>query len=140
MLVRILQFLLQTEYNHFCLRSKWNGDESFYDSNFILFHLTMYILSHHLENLNDMTTYSPCDNIYTIRFLKFALDHKIDPLYLTYHLSHQLLKYNTPNNSSLDTCFHKILIVQKFVKICIKTTIPQIFSKQENKKLTKKIK
>lgn len=37
---------------------------------------------HHLKALNDMATYSLCDNIYTICSMKSNIDHEMDPLHL----------------------------------------------------------
>jgi hypothetical protein len=42
----------------------------FHGKYFILFHLSVYMVSLILKFLNDMEIYSPCGNIYTIRSIK----------------------------------------------------------------------
>jgi hypothetical protein len=37
---------------------------------FILLYLTAYIVLRHSKYLNDVVTYSSCDNIYTIKYVK----------------------------------------------------------------------
>jgi hypothetical protein len=43
-----------------------------------LLRLTIYMMSCRLQVLNEVATYSSCDNIYISRSLKSNMDHKID--------------------------------------------------------------
>jgi len=42
--------------------------------------------------LNDVTTYTPCDNIYTIRSVKYNLDHQMVPLHFRDPCANNLFK------------------------------------------------
>lgn len=42
-----------------------------------MLYLIVYILSRNLKMLNDMTIYLLYDNVYTIRFVKYNINHEI---------------------------------------------------------------
>jgi hypothetical protein len=43
----------------------------------------VYIVLRHLKFINDITTYSLYCNIYTIKSIKFNIDHKMNAFYFT---------------------------------------------------------